>query len=598
MFQESYSNVLGVLTAMPLSRKNHSTAIPSSFKEDLLDSLNDILIKFPDINCTIRLKYETLSAASLRETMKLGCRVLYIDSKIEPIVEPNRGLVVEPNHGLVVESDQKTGEYDVIDYESLKELLSIRPEVLATPTGSTNFSTSLPYPGLTGHKLMIVIIDTPPDSTLREKLFSDLKDQYIVWFDRSSAQQQEPLGYNHHLIFEEYKQMFVISFMQNLVSKDNVMAAFKEAQKEVKKLLIRSFDAVIDFAKLETPNSVHASEQQALGDVNLMKSNSIQSKRGEKVFHEFGSETTIKLEDISMPLCPTNIPKIFLPFTGRQEELEKLCRALESSDESFIQIIGKKGYGKTRLVLEAANYIISRHHRYKDGIYYFSNKKQNEALFDTIRSTFSPSGQPLKSLDVIFKNKRKLVIIDDYNDKAASILHVLIDQKINTIIVTENDFRQNSKIQHKLKTPETVEVKPLETAELLEIIESYTGVNLPRQLPDYDAVRSLENAFESPKRLLESLTSVNCQFPTLKKDEFRVKGAYLEYINLDRLFEEKVQENVTPISTDELIFSKNSKHFKGTLGTKEPEIIINLAEEHTIESPVTLQKWESEEVCM
>ena len=65
-------------------------------------------------------------------------------------------------------------------------------------------------------------------------------------------------------------------------------------------------------------------------------------------------------------------------------------------------------------------------------------------------------------------------------------------------------------VRHKLKTTETVEVEPLKKDELLDIIESYTGINLRQRLPYYDAASSLGNAFESPKSLVEYLTSVYC----------------------------------------------------------------------------------------
>ena len=563
LFQESYSNVLGVLTAAPLSKKNHST-VPSTFKEDLWDSINDIFIQNPDMKKRIRLKYETLTANSLRETMKIGCKVLYL------------GSMFEPKKGLAVESGESIGASEVLDYQILKELLSIQPEVLTNPNTSQISFAVRQYSIPEIHKLKVVIIDTEPDGMLRELLFTTLKVQYIVWFDGKSLQQQ---GYNQLLILESYKQMFVISFIQNLVSKDNALVAFKEAARDVKIFLRRSFDDEIDIARLET-STLPQLELKTLDSLALSHSTESSIKSGEKeeeaIFPELRLPTPIRLEDISLPRCSTNIPKIFLPFIGRQKELEKICLALQRSEESFIQIIGKKGSGKTRLMLEAANYIIQRNHPYEDGIYYFSCKKKIEAFVDSIRSTFSSSTQALKSLDAIFRDKKMLVIIDDYNDGAASVLQVLIDQSINTIIVTEADYEQSPTHRKKLRAAETIEIEPLKKAELSEIIEAYTGLDISQRLPNFDASDVLGKAFESLKSLLELLRSANCRFPNIERDEYQIKDAYTYYIDLDRLFEGLAQDaRVIPITVDNLIYSKNSKYFKGELGTKEPEIIID-----------------------
>ena len=75
-----------------------------------------------------------------------------------------------------------------------------------------------------------------------------------------------------------------------------------------------------------------------------------------------------------------------------------------------------------------------------------------------------------------------------------------------------------------------------------------------------------------------------------------MKGAYLKYINLKRFFAGKSQDNVTLISTDALIYSKNSKHFKGGLGTKEPEIIIDIKPKSTIELSEVDRKDVEEEI--
>lgn len=61
-----------------------------------------------------------------------------------------------------------------------------------------------------------------------------------------------------------------------------------------------------------------------------------------------------------------------------------------------------------------------------------------------------------------------------------------------------------------------------------------------------------------------------------------MKGAYLKYINLNRFFAGKSRDNVTLISTDALIYSKNSQHFKGRLGTKEREIIRDVNQQLSI----------------
>ena len=530
-FLENFTNVVAFLKAAPIENSINSTEIPTFFKSDLLSSVRDL-------KRNARFKFEVLTKDSALKTMNFGCRILYIDAEIVP------------QKGLAFERSDHSGGHEIISYEELGELLSTTPLFLKSQNISQLSMVTHSSLDPEANRLMIVMLKHAPDESLRGIILNRLMIPYLVWFDFTVSQQYlqsrgKPENriedeYHRKLLEETYREKFASSFVEQLVSGHFVDKAFDEAKAETKEFLWKSFHfEATEYVRLETPK--------------------ITTTKNKIMFAELASQFSI--EDISVPRCPTNISKIFLPFTGRRREMKEIFEALRESTGNYVKVIGGDGCGKTRLVLEAGYYLMLRN-QYPDGVFYFTCSRQSsESLVTKIRKTFSPSPLELRKLDKIFASKKMLVILDDFDEReGGAILQQLLQWKIHVITVATVDEQQilkSEKVREKPKKQVSIEL--LSEQEMYDIIKSYTGF-VPQQLfPEINALKLIRETWKKPKYLLSALLSQG--YLSSSGAVYRIKEVYSSYLNFNEWLASRSSDRGSRHEED-LNVSRNSRFYQ------------------------------------
>lgn len=116
-------------------------------------------------------------------------------------------------------------------------------------------------------------------------------------------------------------------------------------------------------------------------------------------------------------VVPHNLPRQPTPFVGREHELEELAKLLNQADTNLVTIMAPGGMGKTRLALQAAEAFLQSDYR---GVYVVELAPLNLAehiittVADIVGLRFSSGGEPRQQLLDYFKEKRMLLVMDNF----------------------------------------------------------------------------------------------------------------------------------------------------------------------------------------
>ncbi|HLO27840.1 MAG TPA: tetratricopeptide repeat protein [Anaerolineales bacterium] len=111
-----------------------------------------------------------------------------------------------------------------------------------------------------------------------------------------------------------------------------------------------------------------------------------------------------------------NLPRSLTPFIGREPELAALGQLLQDPQCSLITIVGPGGIGKTRLAIEATQYVQDF---FPDGIWFVPLAPLNSptlmvpTIADTINFRFQDPADPQTRLLRYLCDKRSLIILDN-----------------------------------------------------------------------------------------------------------------------------------------------------------------------------------------
>lgn len=143
-----------------------------------------------------------------------------------------------------------------------------------------------------------------------------------------------------------------------------------------------------------------------------------------------------------------NLPARLTSFVGRQEELAHVGRLLGTAESPvrLLTITGPGGTGKTRLAIEAANWLWDKHRdQFPDGLYFVGLSAIANpdlvpiAIAETLNMHGNPDLSPLDSLKAFLRDKHLLLLLDNFEhllDAAAHIADLLTAVPHLRILVT------------------------------------------------------------------------------------------------------------------------------------------------------------------
>jgi len=128
---------------------------------------------------------------------------------------------------------------------------------------------------------------------------------------------------------------------------------------------------------------------------------------------------------------PTNLPAAFLPFIGREEELQTVRFLLLRDEVRLLTITGPGGIGKTRLALQAASDLLPH---FRDGVFLVSLGVLTEPdlVASTIAQTLHIKGEDHVGYEILkehLRNKQLLLVLDNFEQvaEAAPLLNRLLN---------------------------------------------------------------------------------------------------------------------------------------------------------------------------
>ncbi len=129
-----------------------------------------------------------------------------------------------------------------------------------------------------------------------------------------------------------------------------------------------------------------------------------------------------------IPICPNNLPRIAMPFVGRENELDMLIELLSEPNCRLITLLGPGGIGKTRLALEVANQQLGI---FQDGVFFVQldsaqiSSQVIALIGNALELSFPEQQQPVQWLLQFLRQKNILLVLDGVEHVAKPTEQVL-----------------------------------------------------------------------------------------------------------------------------------------------------------------------------
>lgn len=140
-----------------------------------------------------------------------------------------------------------------------------------------------------------------------------------------------------------------------------------------------------------------------------------------------------------------HFPAQLTPLIGRKTELDYLVQTLQNPSCRLLSLTGPGGIGKTRLCIETARRLAATSNPFADGLVFtpLAQVQSSELLVSTIAQnlnlTFRPGADPYKELLHYLKNKRILLVLDNFEqffrpdeDKASPAVITFLVETLST----------------------------------------------------------------------------------------------------------------------------------------------------------------------
>lgn len=575
--RQRYFNVIIIMRAVPIvdvkpssANTSESQVIPvgfptrlaSCFKANVMQSLSS----YSKVLC---MKFGILTRNELIDSLRNGCRVLQINSDyVEQdclCVEGENGTIdrisfedlqyifspktlcfsprlslggdstpiLKGNPSLTFSSEvsgaaQKAREVSSANLEKSGKDHFIVEKVQGDSPNSMGIQLPMcPIPLTTTcvleNKVLDVLILGIKNNRRLAEIFIDLQIPHIITFEFTSYE----VDFRHKDCEDECIDHFCINFYEELIAQKSIFEAFDSASNQV-------FDYLGEKYFNGKPRS-YVTSVIGPGPILLPQG----ADHSEALFSAGRFPlATGWIEDISSTVCPTNIEKVVLPFTGRRFEMYTIIQKIRNR-QGFLEITGPSGIGKTTTVLQMGYYILNRN-LFPDGIFYIPIKalkyklNQDYHMEDLLWETLGLDFQ--SGFVNFFKGKKMLLIFDDFDlfynrdlEFPRLFFLTLKECKITCIMVTTSNGLENesgddlimnkhrsrgdsrqrmSEIEEEILDNNCLELKGLSETELALIVQSLTkGIEKNEFITVEELKKSpvVKEANGNPKYIIEKL---------------------------------------------------------------------------------------------
>jgi predicted ATPase/DNA-binding SARP family transcriptional activator len=151
------------------------------------------------------------------------------------------------------------------------------------------------------------------------------------------------------------------------------------------------------------------------------------------------------------PLPPHNLPPQPTHFVGREQEMVEIMHRLGDPVCRLLTLVGPGGAGKTRLVLETAQRVVTEarpESPYADGVYFIPLQAVSSpdgvvaAIAEALNLRFYDDSSPRKQLLDTLRNQRMLLLLDNFEEllMAAELVSALLSAAPSVkIVVTSRE---------------------------------------------------------------------------------------------------------------------------------------------------------------
>jgi len=395
--------------------------IASVFKNDLIEALSAT-------NKVLCMRFSVLTRKELVDSIHSGCRVLQLNcnyteddclclegpygsvdrvpfKEIQEIFSPKPGPSCKLNElSTVTESQEVTSLTEDAKFtcKLLEKQQLLKESHIKFRNSNMNSSSSIDQSTFDTNKVVDVLILGSNNSWNLVNLFISLKIPHIIIFNFSDNEKNFRLKQCEN----ECINYFSLYFYQELVAQKTVFDAYDIACSKV-------FDYLGEKYFDGKPKSFFT---QVIGAGPLLLPED--TDHNEVLFGHGRFPLAVgELEDISNTISPTNIEKLYLPFTARCIDFYNVVKKL-TEHRGFLELTGPRGAGKTTFVLQLGYYLLKRS-LFHDGIFYIPMKYLKKK---------APLGYQFKDLikDVLglniqygfkscLKGKNMLIIFDDFD---------------------------------------------------------------------------------------------------------------------------------------------------------------------------------------
>ena len=434
-----------------------------------------------------------------------------------------------------------------------------------------------------GGKLVDVLILGVKNNKRLAELFVSLKIPHIITFDFVDVE----VNFRHKVYEDECEDMFSLYFYQELIAQKSIYDAFETARSKVFDYLGEKF--------FENKPQTYITQIIGRGPVLLPEG----ADHSEILF---GSGrfplANGRIEDISDSTYPTNIEKMYIPYTGRRKDFYAIIPKLVQTRGIF-ELTGVPGIGKTAFALHVGYFILNRN-IFTDGVFYIPLKTLRDKSYigyqmkDLLRDTLG--------MDVQFgflsqlKNKNMLLILDDFDllydddiEYCRLFFRAVKQCKIACIVITQHitsEMQRNQRCTHfsyerqQEITTEILdkdlkwELQGIIDRDLLLLLQAFIKPEDDRHSIAIEELRTLEIVQQcegNPKQLLDALLGGKIklgekvlEINPLYKEELEFEQHYtngLELLPMPSVHYSRYVSNISSISgISDFRYSRGLKH--------------------------------------